>query len=416
MISAVVSDSPLFPDVARSDPQPKRAHESNYGFFQRVDDPAYNRKRDLLNEWFERFASLQDPEAVADLRQRFRAKQDGQFLSAFWELYLHELFARLGFQAQVHPASAKGDNRPDFLMTRGETRFYLEAVMPTPGFSHSDNQPASVATVTEYVNEAFHSQFWLRLHHVIPGPNVPRKKAVIRAVSDWLDALTWDHLWKGDQQSAVCPEIELHIGYGWQIKLAAIPLDPSLQSDKPRPMIFSYRGATGYPDALGGAVLPSLIEKTSKYGGLDAPLMVAMWVLDAMANPETAPLALFGSRFSLEEGTHRTGLELNEDRSGLWTPGVKTRARACGVLAANSFAFGYSAVARTLPRYWPNPWADQPLLVDLPLPMSTVSDDETTVVNRPVTETPAELFELPEDWPGLPFRDPSREGEGKERV
>lgn len=67
---AVVSDSPLFPDVARRDPQPKRAHESDYGFFQRVDDPACNPIRDLLSEWFERFASLQDSEAVADPRQR----------------------------------------------------------------------------------------------------------------------------------------------------------------------------------------------------------------------------------------------------------------------------------------------------------------------------------------------------------
>lgn len=105
---------------------------------------------------------------MADLRQRFRAKQSGQFLAAFWELYLHELFSRLGFKALVHPASGRGGTRPDFLVTQDEMRFYLEAVMPTPGFSPSDNQPASVATVTEYVNEAFRPQFWLRLRHIIP--------------------------------------------------------------------------------------------------------------------------------------------------------------------------------------------------------------------------------------------------------
>lgn len=403
---AVVSGSLLFPDAARSDPQPKRAHESDYGFFQRVDDPACGRIRDLLNQWFERFATSQDAEAVADLRQRFRAKQSGQFLAAFWELYLHELFARLGFQARVHPASAKGGNRPDFLMTQGGTRFYLEAVMPTPGFSPSDNQPASVATVTEYVNEAFRSQFRLRLRHIIPGPNFPRRKAVIRAVGDWLDSLDWADLWKGAPQKSVYPETELHISDGWQIKLAAIPLDPSCQSDEPRSMIFSYPGFIGYPDGLGEAVLPLLVEKTSKYGELDAPLMVAMWVVDLMANPHTAPLALFGSWFSVKGGTHRTGLELQDDRSGLWTPGAKTRERGCGVLAINSFDFGYPAVARMLPRYWPNPWTEKPLGVDLPFPTSTVSDDEATVVNLPETISASELLELPEDWPGQPFQNP----------
>lgn len=400
----MAADSPLlFPDIARNDPLPIRAHESDYGFFQRVDDPACGRIRELLNQWFERFAGSQDAAAVADLRQRFRAKQRGQFLAAFWELYLHELFSRLGFEAQVHPASGRG-TRPDFLMTRGETRIYLEAVMPTPGYSAADNAPASVATVTEYVNQAFRRQFRLRLRHIIPGGNVPRKKAVTRAVGDWLDSLSWEGCWKEKPRVEDYPQIELHIGDGWQIKLAAIPLDPSLQSDEPRPMIFSYPGASGYPDGLGQAVLPVMVEKSSKYGELDAPLLIAMWVVDSMANPQTAPLALFGSWFSVEEGTHRTGLELDGERSGLWTPGAKTRERAGGVLAANSFGFGYPAVARALPRYWPNPWAEKPLSVDLPFPTSTVSDDETTVVNRSETISASELFELSEDWPGQPFQ------------
>ena len=180
----------LFPDRARTDNGVQRAGESDYQFFQRVDDPACGRIRSLLNQWFERFALSQESEAVADLRQRFRAKQKGQFLSAFWELYLHELFSRLGFEAEVHPASGRRGTRPDFLMARGDTRFYLEAVMPTPGFSSADNQPASVETVTEYINQAFRPQFRLRLRHIIAGPNVPRKKAVIRAVGGWLDSLT----------------------------------------------------------------------------------------------------------------------------------------------------------------------------------------------------------------------------------
>lgn len=74
------------------------------------------------------------------------------------------------------------------------------------------------------------------------------------------------------------------------------------------------------------------------------------------------------------------------------------------MLAANSFRFGYPAVARVLPRYWPNPWAEQPLSVDLPFPASVVSDDETTVVNSLEAISASELFELPEDWPGQPFQ------------
>src|SRR5690348_8959618 len=88
---------PLFPDQTRSDRLPIYSTESDYDFLQRVDDPVFARVRDLLNEWFEHFARSQEDQAVKDLRNRLRAKGEGQFKSAFWELYLHELFGRLGF-------------------------------------------------------------------------------------------------------------------------------------------------------------------------------------------------------------------------------------------------------------------------------------------------------------------------------
>ncbi len=125
-LTGVSSHEPLFPDQPRTDKLPIYAHESHYGFLQRVKDPVFERVRSVLNEWFERFAEAQEVAAVKDLRNRLRGKGKGQFSPAFWELYLHELFARLGFDAQVHPASGRG-TKPDFLLTGNGTRFYLEA-------------------------------------------------------------------------------------------------------------------------------------------------------------------------------------------------------------------------------------------------------------------------------------------------
>ena len=380
-----------------------RAHETSFGFFQRVDDPACGRIRDLLNGWFARFAGSQDAEAVADLRGRFRAKEDGQFDSAFWELYLHEAFSRLGFEIAAHPDSERG-TKPDFALTRGTDRLYVEAVAPQPGFS-SRNEPRNVQMVIEHVNEAFHPDFLLRLRFVRARDGTPRKVAVRKAVSDALHALQWEAVWKGDMSESE-RDIEVDVGDGWKIGLTALPLPPESRGRPPGPMIFSYKGGVGYPDALGPAMVPTLYEKANKYGDLDAPHVVAIWVIDLMASQDTAALALFGSWFEMEDGTHRTGLDLrSRPREGIWSPGAKHRGRASAVLATSSFEFGYPAVARTLPRLWPNPWADRPLNADLPFPSSTVSADEATVLNRPAAVAPPELFELPEGWPGQPFRD-----------
>jgi hypothetical protein len=87
------------------EPATKQAAESTYKFLDRVDGPVFARVRETLNAWFDRFAKRQVQAAVADLRGRLRAKRPLQFDAAFWELYLHELHARLGYQgyeAELH--------------------------------------------------------------------------------------------------------------------------------------------------------------------------------------------------------------------------------------------------------------------------------------------------------------------------
>jgi hypothetical protein len=397
-VTNALADS-LFPDQTRSDRLPIYSTESDYDFLQRVDDPVFARVRDLLNEWFEHFARSQEDQAVKDLRNRLRAKGEGQFKSAFWELYLHELFGRLGFEASVHPESDRG-TKPDFELTGNGTRFYLEAVAPIPHYSDGDDEPPNAATVTEFINAAHHPRFWLRLRYLIPGTNTPRKKEVVKAVEDWLGSLVWDELWSGDLASSIHPETDLEVGDGWKIGLAALPIERSGPANPNRPMIALYQGSGGYPDGLGREVLPTLKEKSTRYGKLDAPLVIALWVIDRMANPETASLALFDGWAGFDAGPVKTGWERRPDRKGLWTPGAKRRGRAAGVLATSIFDFGYPSVTRAMPRYWPNAWAEEPLTLELPFATSAVSADQSEVVNSPATIFPAELFELPAEWPG----------------
>ncbi len=276
--------------------------------------------------------------------------------------------------------------------------------MSTPGFS-GRNEPRNVQMVIEHVNEAYHPDFLLRLHYVIAGDETPRRATVRKEVSDWLYGLAWEDIWKDDLASSVHPETAIEVDGGWKIGLTALPLPPENRGREKGPMIFAYQGFVGNADGLGLAILPGLHEKANKYGDLDAPHVIALWVMDAMASEDTAALALFGGWFSTEEGTHRTGLNLRKERTkSLWSPSAKHRERASAVLATNSFEFGYPAIARTLPRLWPNPWANRPLSTGLPFARSLVSGDEETAENVAATITASELFGLPTDWPGRAFQ------------
>jgi hypothetical protein len=93
------------------DPRPARAGETTLQFLKRVDDPVFERVRNVFNAWIHRFADLQATEATNDPLGRFRSKQDLQFYAAFWELYLHEVHVRLGFEVEVHPESSRSTRR-----------------------------------------------------------------------------------------------------------------------------------------------------------------------------------------------------------------------------------------------------------------------------------------------------------------
>ena len=99
-----------------------------------------------------------------------------QFESAFWELYLHELHSRLGFRVDVHPPGPR-TTHPDFLLTRGSERFYLEAVVPVPQEGRLE-QPAGTATVTEYLGTAYNADFFLALRFVAGGGNSRGERAL----------------------------------------------------------------------------------------------------------------------------------------------------------------------------------------------------------------------------------------------
>jgi hypothetical protein len=401
-------DLPLFPDVLRSDPRPQRAAETSYQFLQRVDDPVFARVRATFNQWVGCFASVQEAAATRDLLGRFRSKQDLQFYAAFWELYLHEIHVRLGFEVRVHPLSQRG-TRPDFLMSRQGQAVYLEAVMPSAS-SGAPAGPKGITTIMEYVNEAYHPDFFLKIRFVSPGTDLPKKTEIVAAVQTWLSCLNWDEWWRGGLSPEVpYPEAELPVR-DWILGLRALPRAPQNRADEAYPMVGIYPSISGWPDAIADELKPKLDEKANKYGDLDAPYVVAVWIMSAMASALTTPQALFGLGMPLEEGRHTTGLPSVLEREGLWTANRQHRGRVSAVLAAVSFEFNYSAVSRVLPRLWLSPWATRKLGQALPFPTSRVANDERSIQNTPGTDHPSTLIGLPADWPGKPFEQADRAG------
>jgi len=125
------SDGPmkLFDDTKRADTSPALFSESSYQFVNRVAGAPWDKRRALLEAWF-----VEHPaNATRDLYNRFTDIDDSQHLGAWWELYIASLFRLLGYDVAAHPTVEGSKRQPDFLMSRGNTSFYVECTVASPG-------------------------------------------------------------------------------------------------------------------------------------------------------------------------------------------------------------------------------------------------------------------------------------------
>lgn len=136
----------LFDDIARTDPSPASATEPSFTFLNRVASPHWGEVRALLERWFARF-----PAEHADaLRDSFRSPLAGKHYAAWWELYLHELFTRLGYRIEIHPELPDSARRPDFGLRRGDEQLYVEAAVVFSGIR--DEESASPGWLIDAIN------------------------------------------------------------------------------------------------------------------------------------------------------------------------------------------------------------------------------------------------------------------------
>ena len=119
----------LFNESARKRTGPAGKTESAFSFLQRE-----GRKEAIpLKEGMERWFSYVPKEEQLHLRKSLKAKQFSTFMSALFELELHEIFRRmnLSFEYPSQIGNGNRDNVPsiDFRIEEGESVYFVEATV-----------------------------------------------------------------------------------------------------------------------------------------------------------------------------------------------------------------------------------------------------------------------------------------------
>jgi len=380
-------------NIDRSDTAPGSYSEPDFEYINRSGRFAAGAIRVLLEDWFSRYPK----QSKDELRSRFRSRDNVQHLSAFFELYVHELLLVQGYEVEVHPELGATSRRPDFLARSNRQEVYVEAVVATNSSSQEASAEARLNQAYDALNKVTSPDFFVGIEvYGVPSTPVPQNE-LRKSVERFLQGLDPDSvnrtLRAGGLRTAPRKQF-LH--EGCTIEFFPIPKSPESRG-KPglRPLGMLGPGEAEFVDDT-RALKNAIAAKAKRYGRLGKPFMVAVNAMSQHLDSIDIADALFGQESDLVfRDINRAGLaKATRKMKGIWiTEKGPINTRITAALVAWSLVPWSVHVRKPIVYY--NPWAKYPCL-DL-LPGLTASFPVDNHLETREGKNPAELFNLPND-------------------
>ena len=385
----------LFDDFERTNSSPRSGEEDSYTFLNRVDQPFWAEIRRVLEDWFSRYPDSEK----GDLAGHFRSPIEGQHVSAWWELFLHETFLRLGFAIEIHPPLPDVETRPDFLLTRDQESFYLEASVVFSGIV--DDDPKAPSWLTDAINEVEAPDFFVSISEVAAeGEDRLKVRQVVGPIQSWLNGLDADATIAKHEETGEFEEFWLDVR-GWKVRFAAWPVSPDKRGKPDHRVLGSGQPISGFVNDI-SQLRSKLKGKAGRYGRPELPFVNAILCASSFLQDTDVAQALFGNEaYQFNPDSPNEGKMIRQ-RNGFWFYGNEPTNRRLSAALVVSQLHPWN-FPREMPRLWLNPWADFPLDVELPFPTAT-ANDQGLISFTDGTIDLAEHFGLAKDWPpGKPF-------------
>lgn len=393
----------MFDDITRTELRPSRENEPTFEYCNISARRPIAAFRDIIEVWFQRYPTGEK----AELRSRFRSRNDAQHHSAFFELYLHELLLSMGFDLSLHPdMNGNTATHPDFLVSQnGQPCFYLEATLVLQPEDDAAKE-RMIAQVYDSINRIESTNFFISIQLNGTPTKSLASKPLRKALERWLATLDPDSV----EQTQTINDLDELPTFDWEhedwsISFRAIAKSPELRG-KPgvRPIGFTLPKKAGVIDSY-TPIRRAISAKATKYGDMPIPFIVAVNVFDIFASKIDVMNALFGpeavSIRQYSDGTrhHR----LIRQPKGAWiSPHGPQNTRVSAALIALNLS-PWAMMSRT-PTLIHHPWATRPISpVVWPLAQE-IPNQETLQMEEKPSKDINDFLRLPTPWP-LPDED-----------
>lgn len=373
----------LFDDKHRESIRPANHLENLYNYCDDSSLDEVNNIRILLNKWFD----LYPDEEKLELKCRFKKEFD----SALFELFLHELFVCQGFTVSIHPKIENTNKRPDFLVSKGDLIFYVEAKVATSKSQIDIAYENKLNTLYDAINSIKSSDFLLGINSVsLKSDKQPAIKPILKFLTNYLNEQNVDELNSQIQKGKNIRDLTMKKytdGENIEISFYLIPISSKKNGTLPERFIGIYPCIT-LNDGNEQVIQSSLAKKSSRYGILDKPYLICINSLgDFFTNKYDADAAIWGTlEISFSSNPQNHDIKMNRKNDGFffdkYGPAHK---RVSGTLITR-----IKLGNLVNPECWlyKNPFAENPLDFDaLELSYSYVENREIrTVLKKSVKE------------------------------
>jgi len=351
--------------------------------------------RSILDQWFREYPD----DSKVELRTRFRDNDEGQHIGAWWELYVYTLHRLLGYRIVVHPDIEGTTRKPDFLVTRGTTRRYVECTVTSSVDTAGNRTAGTKEWIIDCISDIQRPDFLVGIEHIREGTLRPKRSEITRPILEWLATLNPDLILARTQAGEGYPRQQFPIR-DWEITCVAYPNRRDARYDGRRPLatlpasfVFVGNEVDRIHEALSG--------KGRRYGkvALPHPLTVALLSTSEFVDDEDMGEIAYGRK--AVQYTQRDGdsVRMVRRRNGYWRGDWDNQQRGARVAAV---LFGRNlrawALTEDLPRLWLNPWAAVPLNHNDGFTSFTVEESGDIQCSEGHLNA-ADVFGLPRGWP-----------------
>ncbi len=381
-------DTPL-----NDDESPQRETESLFSFYNRSTWDESRKVRSLVEDCIKYYPKSEAPELIS----RIRSGDDRHFISAAFELFLHEILRREGFILTPHPILPNGStSRPDFLVQSPDgDYFYLEAVLATEKTEVDAGSRARRDFAIETLSRHPHDNFVIDINEHGSPKSPPSAKKLSKDLHRWLDNLDPDTTIENIKKTGNT-EIEPYYWShdGWQIEINPLPL-PQERRGKSNNLVAISSPPGGFVDSW-TPIRDAIKFKGKKYGELNHPLVVAVNINNFHLDKIDEMQALYGQEIIAIDPSRKHAPLIKRAANGVWKgnddPGTQ---RVSAAWIFNDLR--PSSIPSRKHTIYVNPWVEKAIPTSLyRFPTAKI---ESGKIQRNTGLSLMDIFDLNEEWP-----------------